>query len=462
MLELSNVQTFRTSDVEDGVAPPPAYFLSLTVENIRSFGPRQTLDLSDGDGRPALWTIILGDNGFGKTTLLQCLAALQPVRSKAGVTSGLQHDQAPFMPLYTSNARDRLYLKEKLLRSLPAYLSCSVFLNTESINYSVDFKTKIASSDEEEKVDLPELQVIDQTVVEGMCSLISYGYGAARRQGNGALSENSEQSTTASLFEDDAPLINAEEWYLQADYAAHRSKSRKAARQRDQIKQALINILPDVNDIRIAEPKGSQLSAHVEVKTPFGWVHIQSLSLGYRTLIAWVVDLAHRLFERYPKSKNPLAEPAVVLVDEIDLHLHPRFQRKLMDYLTELFPNAQFIATAHSPLVVQAASNANIALLRREGDHVVIDNDVESIKNWRVDQILTSELFGLETARPPQIDGLMAERTRLLSKSRLTKADKARLQVLEAEIGDLPTSETPDDIEAMDIIRQAAKLLKSE
>lgn len=50
---------------------PPGYFLSLTLENVRCFGPEQTLDLTDDDGTPAQWTVLLGDNGTGKTTLLQ-------------------------------------------------------------------------------------------------------------------------------------------------------------------------------------------------------------------------------------------------------------------------------------------------------------------------------------------------------------------------------------------------------
>jgi len=178
--------------------------------------------------------------------------------------------------------------------------------------------------------------------------------------------------------------------------------------------------------------------------------------------VAWMVDFASRLFDLYPKSPNPLAEPAVVLVDEIDLHLHPRWQRTLMGYLSERFPNTQFIATAHSPLVVQAAQDANIVLLRREGDHVVIENNVEAVRNWRVDQILTSDLFGLESARPPETEKLLEERTKILSKARLTKKDRERLKELEEEIGPLPTGETPEEIEAMDVIRRAAERLKAE
>lgn len=62
---------------------PPTYFLSLTVANFRCFGKElQTLDLSDGKGKPAQWTVLLGENGVGKTTFLQCLAAMQPVKNE--------------------------------------------------------------------------------------------------------------------------------------------------------------------------------------------------------------------------------------------------------------------------------------------------------------------------------------------------------------------------------------------
>lgn len=444
MAKTSSSREFKTESTH---VSPPAYFLSLSVENIRCFGPKQTLDLSDGNGSYAPWTIILGDNGFGKTTLLQCLAASQSDQTAT-------KPENVFRPLYI-----KIFFSGKfsdLHRKYPASFSCSVGFR----------------SHHEEKMDEGEVSVkinsddgfgigmAEAIVREDSSGLICYGYGASRRLGKATLSSKAESSVTESLFDEDATLINAEEWFLQADYFTFLSSSSKAHDYREQVKKALIQLLPSVEDIRIQFSSKNTPNVRMEVKTPFGWVHVQSLSLGYRTLIAWVVDLANRLFERYPDSPNPLAEPAVVLVDEIDLHLHPKFQRTLMDYLTNLFPKAQFIATAHSPLVVQAASNANIALLRREGDHVVIDNDVEAIANWRVDQILTSDLFGLESARPPQLDPLLQERTRLLSKSKLSKRDKERLAQLEEQMGDLPVGETWEDLKAMDIIRRAAQLLE--
>jgi predicted ATP-binding protein involved in virulence len=227
------------------------------------------------------------------------------------------------------------------------------------------------------------------------------------------------------------------------------------------VRGALICILPEVTDIRIQaadEPGGSP---RVEARTPDGWVPLRRLGFGYQSQIAWLVDFASRMFERYPDSSDPLAEPAVVLVDEIDLHMHPRWQRQLIGYLTDLCPNTQFIVTAHSPLVVQAAEGANIVLLRREGDHVVIDNDPEILRNWRVDQILTSELFGLESARPPQIEEQLKKRRALLAKPKLTSRDRNQLDELESEIGDLPAGESAEDRRAMELIRRAAEKLQS-
>ncbi|MCA1613055.1 MAG: AAA family ATPase [Acidobacteria bacterium] len=444
------------SEDKRGALSPPAYFLALVIENVRCFGPQQRLDLSNGEGRPAQWTIILGNNGVGKTTILQSLVALTPVSAtyddvRYSGTRGMTEGRMGVQWIPKRYPNDSLF-----------HLSADFFVGAKL----KDRKTGRKITDfylTEYKVDLRRSALKSHEELE---KFVCFGYGASRKMGETSLSEKTEDNPFASLFLNDFALLNAEEWLLQANYTAHVAKSAsaraRAEKRRDEIKEVLINLLPDVTDIRFAQLTEKHQKPSVEVETPYGWVSIKDLSWGYKTLIAWMVDFASRMFDRYPDSKNPLAEPAVVLVDEIDLHLHPKWQRTLMSYLSERFPNTQFIATAHSPLVVQAATDANIVLLRRVGDHVVIENDVKKIHGWRVDQILTSDLFGLESARPPELDGLMAERTKLLSKSRLTKKDRARLEQLEAEIGSLPTGETPEDMEAMDIIRRAATRLKKE
>ncbi len=434
---------------------PPAYFLSLTVENVRCFGERQTLDLSDGKDRPCQWTILLGENGVGKTTLLQCLAVLQPRQNT-------QADEATYQ-LFPILFHDYFLKKFKQFSFSPRneknrFEIKSIFVVGSSINEHGQ-----GTIFDDWSVGMPQLIIADETS-RSSHGLVCYGYGASRRMGTASLSESQTEDTITSLFDDNATLINAEEWLLQADYAAKSLEGierERAENRRDRIKEVLIRLLPDVEELRFTPTKTPPIRTTIEARTPYGWVSIRDMSLGYRTLMTWMVDFASRLFDRYPDSPNPLAEPAIVLIDEIDLHLHPRWQRNLMHFLSETFPNTQFIASAHSPLIVQAATDANVVLLRREGDHVVIDNDVKTVQGWRVDQVLTSDLFGLESARPPQMDSALKERTRLLSKPRLTTKDKARLKELEVQIGDLPTGETPQDREAMDIIRRAAELLKT-
>jgi predicted ATP-binding protein involved in virulence len=181
-------------------------------------------------------------------------------------------------------------------------------------------------------------------------------------------------------------------------------------------------------------------------------------------MIAWTVDFAARMVERYPDSPQPLHEPAIVLVDELDLHLHPRWQREIIGFLTKQFPKTQFIVTAHSPLVVQAAQDvdANIVLLRRVGDHVKIDQNVRIDRNLTVDLLLTSDAFGLEALYSPRTEELMREQELLQAKSHLKATEQERLKQIEQEIGLIPITSNPIDNEAMTLIREAAELLKAK
>ncbi|WP_245328228.1 AAA family ATPase [Hymenobacter aquaticus] len=225
------------------------------------------------------------------------------------------------------------------------------------------------------------------------------------------------------------------------------------------MRQALLQVLPDVADIQIKSNKQQQ--QQLELLTPYGWVRLRDMSLGYQTLVVWLTDFASKLFIRYPDSPNPLEMPAIVLIDEIDLHLHPSWQRKLIGFLSGIFKNTQFIATAHSPLVVQAAgdANANVVLLKREGDQTVVVQDLEDVRGWRIDQIMTSELFGLETARSRETEAKMVERAGLLSKARLTAAEKKRLQELTQELDQQPLGETPSEREVHDVLQQLRQKL---
>ena len=432
----------------------PAYFLELNVENIRCFGLKQTLDLSDGNGHPARWTIILGNNGVGKTTLLQSLAALTPVHRV--FTDDLTFLPKGFPVPHTGKFTD--WAPYRGSGESVAKISSQVCSGADFIHR----KRPLATGGIYLNWNHSQRSVQTDRIDSKFSNLDCYGYGAVRKMSATQFSGEKSDDPTGSLYREEIALRNPEEWLLQLEYTAtKKSPVQKEARiRRGQVKDILKRILPDVSDIRFPSPKDADEKPSIEFETPYGWVSIQNLGLGYRTMIAWMVDLASRLFERYPESSDPIAEPAIVLVDEIDLHMHPHWQRTIMKFLSERFLNTQFIVTAHSPLIVQAAEGANIAVLKREGDHVVIDQSFQGIRGWRIDQLLTSDLFGLETARPAEYEKLLNERKRIMTKSRVTKKDRDKLRAINAEIGDLPAGETFGDVEAMDIIRRAAARIK--
>jgi len=437
---------------------PPCYFVGLTVENVRSFGAAQSLDLSDGQGRPAQWVVLLGDNGSGKTTLLQSLAAMVPcplqVNRSRDNPHGMHWATVPDIFLNSGVAEKyRNFLRVGAGRfKISAQLATGVRIQAKNAQFrqhsvAVDIIDTIGGSS-------------GGKFPSGIELFKVYGYGATRRIGSASLSETRDSDPCATLFDENCALLNAEEWMLQADYAAVKSNDQNAAQRRDRIKSILIRLLPDVDDLRIETSVGK--TAFVEALTPFGWVKVRSLSSGYRSVVAWMVDLASRLFERYPNSQDPLAEPAVVLVDQIDLLLHPKWQRELVQTLTAIFQNTQFIVTAHSPLIVQAATEAKIVLLRREGDHVVIDNRPDSVRGWRLDQIISSDLFENLGTRDPKTEELLKQRKDILTKPALSEDDKNALHKIDEAIGVLRFGENAEQNRAMEIIERAAKKLQGQ
>jgi hypothetical protein len=424
-----------------------SYFLSLELENVRCFSERQRLDLSDGNGRPARWTILLGENGTGKTTILQLLAAVEPI-----VFEPLNPNLPNRAPRYVLMQAGGPFFRRFNIEAVAVVRFAErsgLFRGTQGSTHEITVREYEGAkrADGQYNATLPSW----------------YGYGAGRRLSGWTFDRTGGRDESRGLFSDDTELIHAENWLLQLDYSASKPSEVQVGQKRrlDMVKDVLIKVLPDVTEIRFDPSSGVRPTPTVEFKTPYGWVPLRQLGYGYRTMIAWVVDLAARMIDRYPDSQDPLAEPAVVLVDELDLHLHPKWQREVIGFLTERFPNTQFIVTAHSPLIVQAAADANIVVLRREGDHVVIKNDPETLRGWRVDQVLTSELFGLETARPPDMEELLRRRRAILTKPRLTKADQEVLEKINDQIGPIAPGESFDEAKkTMDLIERSTELVK--
>jgi predicted ATP-binding protein involved in virulence len=419
-----------------------SYFHSLELEGINCFKDKQILDLSDGDGDYSQWTIILGDNGTGKTTLLRVLDRMQPVENQ-----------------FSNKHSD-------ILVSNPAY--AIEFKLKNNGFYSSHVKLFIKNN--KEKAYLAINKKEDSFQMTGHRDINSYllSYGASRRMSKNPNVSKIEENLnkTTSLFDESIDLINAEEWYLQKFLAyttSEKSIKNKLENQLILIKKMLIDFLPDVLDVGITQIKNVNDKSSLEVKiSEKEWINLRDLSFGYQTLTALIVDIASKMMEQYPNSNKPLEEPVIVLIDEIDLHLHPKWQRTVIDKLSENFPKAQFIATSHSPLIVQAAQdrNANIVVCRKEGDKVIIDNNPDEVKGWRIDQILISDLFDTGSSQSKEIEEIRTEKINILLKNDLTPTDKKRLDFINEKLNSYPIFSSKDAINAEELIKKAAELLK--
>jgi predicted ATP-binding protein involved in virulence len=414
-----------------------SYFYSLELEGIGCFRERQILDLSSDKGIYSPWTIILGDNGTGKTTLLKVIDRMQPIEAE----------------------------HEEDLMSNPELAFEFILKNTkiDNSNFKLflknDSETFLAIKMKEGKANIVGHIKINSFLIS---------YGASRRMSRSPNFTNNSfnRDKFSSLFDESIELINVEEWYLQKFLAFQTSENGIKKQLKDQleiIKNILIDFLPDVLDLRIKEVKNINEKSVLEVKiNKEDWINLRDLSFGYQTTTALLVDIASKMMEQYPESEKPLLEPVIILIDEIDLHLHPKWQRTVIDKFSEHFPNAQFIVTAHSPLIVQAAQdrNANIVVCRKEGNRVVIDNNPESVKGWRIDQILTSDLFEVSSSQSINIENIRDEKINILLKNELSDSDKKRLNFINEKLNSNPVFSNKEAIDAEELIKKAAELLK--
>ena len=197
--------------------------------------------------------------------------------------------------------------------------------------------------------------------------------------------------------------------------------------QLEAVRNALSEILPDFSNLTV---RRSPL--RMEVEKNGKRLTVNQLSGGELNLIAMIGDLARRMAIANPKSTKPLLGSGIVLIDEIDLHLHPRWQRTIVPKLLDVFPNCQFIISTHSPHVITHVQPESLFLLKQTDIGIVADKPSESYgKN--VDRVL-EDLMGLKTTRPVEVASDLHSIFNTIETGKLEKAQKM-IAELEQKIG---------------------------
>ncbi|HEV2800890.1 MAG TPA: AAA family ATPase [Pyrinomonadaceae bacterium] len=199
----------------------------------------------------------------------------------------------------------------------------------------------------------------------------------------------------------------------------------------------------------------------VMVRTRDGVVPIDLVSQGTSSILGWVGTLLQRMYEIHGDEPGVESKPALVLVDEIDAHMHPDWQRKLVPMVRKRFPNLQLCVTTHSPLIVGNMEQKEIYHLRRSGDDIHVGRLNFSPKGLRADQILTTNVFGLPTSISPEAARLKEEYADALARvndpdlkdDAQAKADYERLTKEVRETIATPP-EREEDRQAMELLEE--------
>lgn len=162
---------------------------------------------------------------------------------------------------------------------------------------------------------------------------------------------------------------------------------------------------------------------------------VNQLSDGEKCLMAMVGDIARRMALANPLLDNPLHGDGIVLIDEVDLHLHPLWQRMMIPRLLETFPNCQFLISTHSPHVLTHVQPQNIFMLHTEDGKFICEHPQESY--GKTSERILEDLMGLDTTRPDIVKNALKALFVRLQKGDIEQA-KNDIKLLQQEIGEDP------------------------
>ena len=307
---------------------------------------------SSGDDIEEPWKMLLGENGMGKSSILQGIAY-----------SLMGNDYLKRMKVSANTLLKRGKRK--------GYIKLFV-QGQDPIEVTFDSKQ------------------IESTLPTTMSYLI--GYGSVRLLPSKRLKPESRNGAVKcqNLFDHSVALLDADKWVL--------SLSKEEF---DRVAIALKDLIGenDNSTIRI-DPKDKCLLVSLDGND----MKLSDLSDGYKTILLIAMDIMAMIIREKEKISFNIAE-GIVLIDELGNHLHPRWKMTVVKRLRKTFPRIQFIVTSHEPLCLLGLKNKEVTVLKKDIEGKVISNsNLPDPSSYRVDQILTSDFFGMHSTIDPEVE----------------------------------------------------------
>ena len=416
-------QLKQTAPVATPTQFPVTHIKRVRLENIGPFED-QSFDLTTG------WNILFGDNGVGKSNFLKAVAVglcgesaktyadrMVKTKTAGGTTNPTGTITIDVVTDINGEKRDKTFVSRIFKSDFGGDMSARPPRPLESEGWlAVGFPPMRIISWKREQLDQPS--IVNRPMPSDLLPLI--------------------------VGESDPRLDSLKSWLIDLDNRINRDLKNgipdsPSLRLRKDFFEVIAALTPKVEiDFAAIGEDGKT----VLVKTADGLVPIEAVSQGTSSLMGWVGVLLRRLFDLYESAEKPREQHALVLIDEIDAHMHPEWQRQLIPKIRELFPNLQVIATTHSPLLVPSLKPREIIRLRREPGVKGITVDVPryDLREFPTNQILTSPLFDVDTSLPPELSDTLNRYKELTAKDDLTDEEKIDLERVAMELNvRLPT-----------------------
>jgi predicted ATP-binding protein involved in virulence len=321
----------------------------LTLTNYRGF-EQATIDLD----RPL--TVLFGVNGSGKSSVLNALAT-----AATNLYAYAYANVAGYWRFYADNHD---------IREGSDCAELSVDWTNADVSITV---TEAFARDQQSDARQP---VGDVGALYRAARALTIFYGSARevatdssafipvQRDNGQTPDRPELATYDALVVGHLKFRTLFQWFKNREDTENELKvSRQDLTLEDPqlaaVRRAVAGMLPGFSGLRIQRDP-----LHMVILKGDTLLAVDQLSDGERLLLALTADLARRLAITYADAPDPLSGEAIVLIDEVELHLHPTWQRRVLGALRSTFPNCQFIVTTHSPQVLSEVPNDSVVLVK--------------------------------------------------------------------------------------------------